>query len=105
MPTLEQAEKALDFLRETSPKVAPFAKQARLKTHMLKYTEALLIKAMDNSSTPVSVRKECARADDKYKEALEEDAEAYAEWISLQEQRETARNAISLYQTQTKDRL
>jgi hypothetical protein len=98
------AEQALAFLIETGEKVLPLARQERLKAHMLKYTEGLLVKGMSNQGIPATIQEKHARADDRWKEAADEDAEAYAEWISLKERRDTARIAISLYQSQVKDR-
>jgi len=102
---LKDAEDAIEFLRKTGVDVQPLAKQARLKTHMLKYVEALTIKSMANQGISVSLQKDYARADDKWLEAAEEDAEAFSEWTALQERRDTARTTISLYQTMVKDRL
>lgn len=101
----EEAERALTFLRTSAESVLPIAKQARLKAHLLKYTEALIVKSMANQEVPVTLREKYARADDRFREAGDEEAEAYAEWISLQERRDTARITISLYQSQVKDRL
>lgn len=101
----DEAEKALDYLRRSAENVLPICKQAKLKAHMVKYMEGLLIKGLANQNIPVTIRKETARADDRYIEAGNEEAEAYAEWISLQERRDTARITISLYQSQVKDRL
>lgn len=101
----EEAEAALEFLRESAKNVLPIAKQFKLKAHRVKYTEALLVKGQANQNIPVGVREKYARADDRYIEAGNEEAEAWAEWISLQERRDTARITISLYQSQVKDRL
>lgn len=100
-----EAEKALDFLRESAAKVLPICQQAREKAHKLKWVEALLVKGQSNQGTPISVRKEHARADQRYIDAANEEAIAFAEWTSLQERRDAARITISLYQSQVKDRL
>ena len=100
-----EAEKALEFLRVSAEKVGPLTKQARLKAHMLKYVEALLVKSQHNQGTPVSIAKEYARADDRYLAALQEDAEAAAELIGLNERRDTAKITISLTQSLLRDRL
>jgi hypothetical protein len=101
----ESAEDALTFLRESAKMVLPLAKQAKLKAHMLKHIEGLLVKGMANHDIPVTLREKYARAEDRYREAGEEEAEAHAEWMSLQERRDTARITISLYQSMIKDRL
>ncbi len=85
--------------------VLAIATQARQKAHKLKYVEALLVKGMANENVPVTLREKYARADDRYIHAGEEEAAAWAEWISLQERRDTAKTTISLYQSQVKDRL
>ena len=100
-----KAEAALEFLRKTDNDVGPLSRQARLKAHMLKHVEGLLVKAMANEGVSVTLRKDYARADDRYLEALKEDAEAHGEWSSLLESRDAAKTAISLYQTSVKDRL
>jgi hypothetical protein len=105
MIAAEEAEKALTFLRETAPKVAAFTEQARLKAHQLKYVEALLVKGMANQGVPATVQREYARADDRYREAFQEEAAAAAELIGLNERRDTAKITISLYQSMVKDRM
>src|SRR3954471_13045815 len=101
----KEADSALDFLRESAKMVLPIAKQARQKVHMVKYVEGLLVKAMAVQGIPVTIREKHARADDRYIAAGNEEAEAWAEWTSLQERRDTARITISLYQSQVKDRM
>ena len=101
----DEAEKALDFLRESARSVRDICLQARQRAHKVKYTEGLLVKGMANQNIPVTLREKHARADDRYIEAGNEEAEAWAEWISLQERRDTARITISLYQSQIKDRM
>lgn len=101
----EEAEKALEFLRESAKMVLPLATQMKQKAHASKYIEGILVKALANQGVPATVRKEYARADDRYVQAGNEEAEAWGEWVSLQERRDTARITISLYQSQVKDRL
>lgn len=101
----KEADAALEFLRKSAEMVLPIALQARQKAHKMKYVEALLVKGMANQDTPVTLREKHARADDRYNDAANEEAEAWAEWISLQERRDTAKTTISLYQSQVKDRL
>ena len=101
MPTEDDAEKALSFLRETGSKVEQIATQARLKAHMLKHVEGLLT---IQSNQPVSVRKESARASARWLEAAEEDAIAHGQEQMLKERRDTAKITISLYQSELRDR-
>lgn len=101
----EEAEKALEFLRTSASAVKDICLQWKKKAHGVKYIEGLLVKGMANQNIPTTVREKYARADDRYIEAGNEEAEAWAEWISLQERRDTARITISLYQSQVKDRL
>ena len=101
----DSAERAADYLRDTAKAVGTLTKQAKEKAAMVKHVEGLLIKAMDNGSLPVSLRQAYARAHDKYKEALLEDAIAAGELAQLDAERDAAKIRISLYQTQVKDRL
>jgi len=102
MPTESEAEQALEMLRATAHDVYEVAKQARLKSHMLKHVEGYLVIA---SNQPVTIKKESARAQARWKEAAMEDAEAHAQEQALKERRDTSRITISLFQTMTKDRL
>lgn len=101
----EEAEKALRFLMETGNSVKPLCSQAKKKVHQVKWTEALLVKGMANQDVPVTLREKYARADQRYIDACNEDAEADGEWKGLQERRDNARITISLYQSQIKDRM
>jgi hypothetical protein len=56
----DEAEKALQNLYKTQKYVRPITLQARLKAHMLKHTEGLLVKSQHNQGIPVSVAKEYA---------------------------------------------
>lgn len=101
----ESAERAADYLRDTAKSVGQFTRQAKEKAAMVKHVEGLLIKAMDNGSLPVSLRQAYARAHDRYKEALLEDALAAGELAQLDAERDAAKIRISLYQTQCRDRM
>lgn len=101
MPTQDDAEKALKFLQDTGRQVEEIATQARLKAHMLKHVEGLLVIA---SNQPVSVRKEAARAQQRWLEAAEEDAIAHGQEQMLKERRDAAKIAISLFQSEMRDR-
>ena len=98
------AEQALGFLRETGKDVLPLATQARLKAHMLKHVEGLLVKGMSNQGVPATLQAQYARADERFLEIIQEEAAAYGEWVSIQERRDTAKIAINLYQSMVKDR-
>jgi undecaprenyl pyrophosphate synthase len=101
----DKAEEALANLYKTQKFVRPITLQARLKAHMLKHVEGLLVKGQHNQGTPVTVAAQYARADDRYVDALKEEAEASAELASLNESRDTDKIAISLYQSMVKDRM
>jgi undecaprenyl pyrophosphate synthase len=101
----KEAEDALANLYKTQKYVRPITLQARLKAHMLKHIEGLLVKGQHNLGIPVTVATQYARAEDKYLEALQEEAEAAAELASLNESRDTDKIAISLYQSAVKDRM
>jgi len=100
----KDAEDALAFLRRTGKDVLPLATQARLKSHMLKHVEGLIVKGMANQGVPISIQKEYARADERFVQISQEEAEAYGEWMSIQESHDTARIAITLYMSMVKDR-
>ena len=101
----DAAEEALANLYKTQKYVRPITLQARLKAHMLKHIEGLLVKSQHNQNVPATVAKEYARAEDKFLEAIKEEAEAAAELASLNESRDTDKIAISLYQSMVKDRM
>ena len=101
----EMAEKALAYLRESAANVGVFTRQAKEKAAQVKHVEALLIKAMDNGKLPVSLRQAYARSDQRYFDVTTEDAIAAGELAQLEAERDTAKIAISLYQTIVKDRL
>jgi hypothetical protein len=99
-----KAEAAQDFLRESAKEVGPLTKQAKLKASMVKHVEGLLVKMQDNSKVPVSVRQAYARAEERYLEAIVEDAEAAGELAGIEARRDAAKSEISFYQSQVKDR-
>jgi hypothetical protein len=92
------------WLLQTAEKVGPLAEQARLKAHMLKHVEGLLVKGQHNQGTPVTVATQYARADDRYLEIIKEEAAAYGEFTGLNEMRDTKKLGIGLFQTIVKDR-
>ena len=101
MPSQAEAEQALKFLQDTGRKVEQIATQARMKAHMLKHVEGLLT---IQSNAPVTVRKDHARAQERWMEAAEEDAQAHGQEQMLKERRDAAKIAISLYQSEQRDR-
>lgn len=101
----DEAEVALANLYKTQKYVRPITLQARLKAHMLKHVEALLVKSQHNQGIPVTLAKDYARAEERFVDASKEEAEAAAELASLNESRDTDKIAISLYQSMVKDRM
>ena len=101
MPTEDEAEVALKFLQDTGKKVEEISKQARMKSHMLKHVEGYLV---IQSNQAVTIKKESARAQPRWLEAAEEEAEAYAQEQALKERRDAAKICISLYQSELRDR-
>ncbi len=101
----DAAEDALANLYKTQKYVRPITLQARLKAHMLKHVEGLLVQSQHNQKVPATIAKEYARASDRFVEAFTEEAEAAAELASLNESRDTDKIAISLYQSMVKDRM
>ena len=102
MPTLNQAEQAAEFLRETAPTYGDLVEQHELKTHMLKHVEGLLVA---DSNEPVTIRKETVRGGDRWKAAAQEAAAAAGELAKLRERRDAAKVIISLYQSSVKERM
>ena len=105
MIDIEKAEEAVDFLRDTAKRIAELWEQARKKENLLKHTEGLLEKKYHGEKVPVTLCKSYARADQKYQEAIDEDAIATAELKGLEARRDAAKITIGLYQSQVKDRL
>ena len=96
------AEKALDFLRESSKDFESLVEQARFKESMVKHIKALEMKKWNEQSIGAQERE--AYASQRYLEAITEDAKATAVLRGCMERRDAAKTTISLYQSQVKDR-
>lgn len=101
MPTQAEAEKALEFLRNTAIEFDALVEQDEMKSHMLKHVEGLMVAG---SNQPVTIRKETVRGSERWKEAAEEAAIAAGALAGLKERRDTAKITISLYQSELRDR-
>lgn len=101
----DDAETSLNYLRLTASDVGTLTQQARDKAMMLKHVEALLIKSHHLAGVPATVCQSYARAEDRWKEAAQEDAAAAGELAKLDSERDTAKTRIMLFQTMVKDRL
>jgi hypothetical protein len=99
------AETAADMLRTTAPDIGTLWAQARRKEHNLKSTEGELEKEYHAKGTPVTMCKAYARADQRWKDAAEEDAAAAGIYRALDSRRDAAKIVIGLYQSQVKDRM
>lgn len=96
--TEEELEKALDWLRDNAHDIGQ-AKGRLIKAgHMLSHIEALLSLKSDQSSD--MKRKAEARASLKYLEAINEEAEAAAEFEKLRALREAAALKIETWRSE-----
>ena len=102
MPTIDHAEKAAEFLRETAPTYGDLVEQHELKTHMLKHVEGMEVAS---STEPVTIRREVVRGGNRWMEAAGEAAIAAGELAKLRERRDAAKVIISLYQSSVKERM
>src|SRR3990167_6556356 len=105
MIDIEKAEEAVAFLRDTAKRIAELWEQSRKKENLLKHTDALLEKKYHGEMVPGPLSRPHARADQKYQEAIDEDAIATAELKGLEARRDAAKITIGLYQSQVKDRM
>ncbi len=70
----EQIHEALETLRKTATEIGMARQRMILATEMVKHIEALMMVASDERSA--DMRKASARASEKYKKAIEEEAAA-----------------------------
>jgi hypothetical protein len=100
-----EAERALEWLTKTAGTHAELVGQLRRAEDGIKKIEALLVKGMDNHGVPVSVRKDYARADSRYQEALDLATQCKIDVVEHEDLRDCARHRIMLYMSQVKDRM
>ena len=100
-----KAEAALEWLTHNADTHAELVGAHRAAEDYIKKIEALLIKGMDNQGIPISVRKDYARADDRYQKALDDATAAKIALVKNEDLMDAAKIRISLYQTQVKDRM
>jgi hypothetical protein len=94
----ESVERALDWLRDFAPVIGKAKERTVLAGHMLKHIEALLSKASDEKT--VDAKKNDARTDKRYVEAIREDAVAAGEYERLKALREAAALKIEAWRSE-----
>jgi hypothetical protein len=100
-----KAELALEWLTNNADTHAELVGALRSAEDYIKKIEALLVKGMDNQGVPITVRKDYARADERYQKALDDATAAKIALVKNEDLMDAAKIRISLYQTQVKDRL
>lgn len=96
--TNEEAEKALNWLRDSSDAIGESVARARKAENMVKHIEALMAKASDEKSA--EARKADARTSDEYLEAINEDAFAAGEKAKLYSLREAAALKLEVWRSE-----
>ena len=100
--TIKDVEDAIDDLRKLGADAEQIYKEARLKEGMLKRTHALQAK-MSNQKA-VEARRIEAFASEKYEEALNEDAIAFANRQMHEHAWDLNKTIIGVWQSKVKDR-
>jgi len=93
----ESVEKALDWLRDNADDIAEAKRVAVKCEHMLKHTKAVLMKG--HAELPVSAQEREAMAHDAFKSAIENVANAAAEYEKLKALREAAALRIEVWRS------
>ncbi len=89
----------------SAEKVGPLTEQAKLKTHQVKWVEAIEVVKAREAGISISLAEQYARSQPRCIEARKEEAAAAGELIGLNERRDTAKITISLTQSLLRDRL
>jgi hypothetical protein len=100
-----KAESALDWLTANADLHAELVGAYRAAEDYIKKIEALIVKGLDNHGVPITVRKDYARADERYQKALDDATAAKIALVKNEDLMDAAKIRISLYQTMVKDRL
>lgn len=95
--TDESVERALDWLRDNADEIAEAKRQAVKYDHMLKHTKAVVMKS--HAELPVSAQEREAMASDAFKAAIENAANAAAEYEKLKALREAAALRIEVWRS------
>lgn len=90
-------DRALAFLRDSAIAMGDAKERLVRAGHMVSHIEALMIVGSDESSA--DKRKADARASERYRAAIEEEAEAAGEFEKLKSLREAAAMKIQAWQT------
>lgn len=102
MKTEEQAEKAVDYLRDTAKQYGQFCGRMAYATSNLRRVKALqMIQAPPGS---VADRESFAYASDDYKAAMEEEQNATADRETLRAMRDAAEFTFELWRSQNSAR-
>jgi len=101
----EKAEEACEFLRTSAKVLADLWKIAREAEASTENQEALLVKEYHANDYPATLCRSYARADERWLSMKMIEARAFATLKGLEARREAAKIAISLYQSEVKDRI
>jgi len=101
----EKAEKASEFLRVSAKTLADLWQLTRDAEADTENTEALLVKEYHVNGVPATICRSYARADERWVTKKTLEARAFANLKGLEARREAAKIAISLYQSEVKDRI
>ena len=97
--TEEAVEKALDFLRDNAQDIGESKARVVKAGHMVKHVEALLTLASEQKS--VEARKCEAKTNQRWVDAVNEEAEAAGEFEKLKALREAASAKIDAWRTES----
>jgi len=100
-----KADEACEFLRVSAKTLADLWQIAREAENDSENTEAMLTKEYHLNETPATVCRAYARADARWVTKKTLEARAFAQLKGLEARREAAKIAISLYQSEVKDRI
>src|SRR5512139_864738 len=95
--TDESVEKALDWLRDNDDEIAEAKRLAVKWDHMLKHTKAVVMKS--HAELPVSAQEREAIASTEFRYAIENTANAAAEYEKLKALREAAALRIEVWRS------
>ena len=97
MVTDDEVQLAVDYLRDSSPKIGAARMDVQRSESMIKHIEALMFLASTRSS--VDAKKAEARASERWIEAVEKHAVAVGEFEKLKGYREAAAAKLEVWRT------
>jgi|GEM_PF-3576982 len=96
--TNDELDRALSFLRDSAISMGQAKARLVMAGHMVSHIEALMIVGSEESSA--DKRKADARASDRYKAAIEEEADAAGDFEKLKSLREAAAMKIEAWRSE-----